>query len=161
MSYGITIRSRDKVLLVVNFSYILHILCLLAVVYAVFNPRGALSPQKRFMVLAMGCISLYYNRGMYGSLLGNTPSSANIATPSMDPPTSDTISDLHELYETGKYSAPVEDREYRKREEVNLKEDGDVKFTNDINDKTLSQENINSGNNENIDDMRGVQPDEL
>ena len=81
-----TIRSRDKVLLVINFSYVLHILCLIGVIFALIVPKKNLNIHRRLVVLVIGFVSIYYNRGMYENLFGDNSSSSanvNVVKPSM------------------------------------------------------------------------------
>ena len=134
MSYGMTIRSRDKILLVINFSHVLHVLCLIAVIFVLVAPKNTINPQRRFFVLMMGFVSIYYNRSMYENLFGdNSPSPANVVKPSMEnsPTSTTTVSDsLDEAYKIlGEYSDKYMENRVQTEERWESKGDNnDMKF---------------------------------
>ena len=158
MSYGITIRSHDRVLLVINFNYLLHILCMLGVVFALLIPKHAITPQRRYFVFLLGCISLYYNRGMYSSMFGHTPP-VSTPTPSVDF-TSPTTSTVYELYGLDKYSDSAESQEGVTDHSESNKE-GRIKYIENTDEEVWEANSISSKSRGDIGDIGANEVGEL
>lgn len=95
-TYGMTIRSGDDVILVIPFSHMLHYACIIGVIFAVFfpNPKKPLAPHRKYVVLIMGAISLFFNRHIYLEMMG-----FDMSEPEVDSLSTDATSTIAYAYE--------------------------------------------------------------